>query len=84
MHSIMFPTVLASNIGTDGKATQSSTERNGHARYAIDGNVDGDFSHHSCSFTAAGPDPWWKVTFKDKALVFLVIITNRADCCGKF
>ena len=83
MHIILFPTVLASNIGPDGTATQSSTESNGHARYAIDGNVDGDLTHHSCTLTAAGADPWWKVTFKDKVLVFVVIITNRADCCGK-
>ena len=79
----MFPTVLASNIGPEGTATQSSTDSNGHATYAIDRNVDGHFSHRSCTLTAAGADPWWKVTFKDKVLVFLVIITNRADCCGK-
>ena len=77
-------TVTATNIARQGKATQSSTDSHYHARYAIDGKVDGDFRHNSCTKTDLSVDPWWKVTFQDYVLVEEVIIINRADCCGKF
>ena len=84
MHIIMCWTVLASNIGTEGTAKQSSTKSNGYARYAVDGNADGVFSHNSCTQTARSHYPWWAIEFKHKVLVMEVIITNRADCCRKF
>ena len=80
----MFMTVVGKNLARQGVATQSSTSSNGLARYAIDGNADGDFMHHSCSHTSESTNPWWKVTFKDEILLDHIIITNRADCCGTF
>ena len=77
-------TVVGKNLARLGVATQSSTSSNGHARYAIDGNLDGVFSHHSCTHTSASTNPWWKVTFNDEILFHEVIITNRADCRGTF
>ena len=58
--------------------------RRSYARYAIDGNTDGDMEHWSCSRTLFTTDPWWKVTFTDDILATDVIIINRADCCGEF
>ena len=55
-----------------------------YARYAVDGNTDGDMKHLSCSRTQFTTDPWWKVTFSDPILATDVIIVNRADCCGEF
>ena len=75
-------TVVGTNLARLGVATQSSTLANGPARYAIDGNVDGVYSHHSCTYTTPSTNPWWKLTFSDEVLLDEVIITNRADCCG--
>ena len=80
----MLMTVVGANIARQGVATQSSTSSNGHARYAIDGTVDGVFNHHSCTHTSPSTNPWWQVTFNDEVLLDEVIITNRADCCGTF
>ena len=80
----MFMTVVGKNLARLGVATQSSTSSNGLAQYAIDGNLDGDFKHHSCARTSESTNPWWKVTFKDEILLHQIIITNRADCCGTF
>ena len=75
-------TVVGKNLARLGVATQSSTSSKGHARNAIDGNLDGVFSHNSCTLTSASTNPWWKVTFNDLILFHEVIVTNRADCCG--
>ena len=81
---MFFMTETAANIARQGKATQSYTKSHYSARYAIDGNADGDFNHNSCTKTHLCIEPWWKVTFEDYVLVEEVIVTNRADCCGKF
>ena len=76
-------TVSGINIASQGTATQSTTKSNYSARYAIDGKADGDFNHNSCTKTHLSIEPWWKVTFEDYVLVEEVVVTNRADCCGK-
>ena len=83
-HVILFSTALGKNIARYGVATQSSTHGEGFAKRGIDGNVDGEYSQHSCSQTHTADDnPWWKVTFKHDILVTEVVLSNRADCCGK-
>ena len=77
-------TVSGINIASQGTATQSTTKSNYSARYAIDGKADGDFNHNSCTKTHLSIEPWWKVTFEDYVLMEEVVVTNRADCCGKF
>ena len=84
MHGILCWIVLASNIGTEGTARQSSTELNRYARYAVDGNTDGVFSHNSCTKTTRSDYPWWTIEFQHTVLVIEIIITNRVDCCRKF
>ena len=67
-----------------GTATQSSIYRGTKPEFALDGNVDGNMTHHSCIRTDTYEDyPWWKVSFNYNILVREVIIVNRADCCGK-
>ena len=84
MRNIPFIAVTAINIASQGKATQSTTKSGYVARYAIDGKADGDFRHHSCTLTYLSIEPWWKLTFEDYVLFEEVVVTNRADCCGKF
>ncbi|KAJ8612255.1 hypothetical protein CTAYLR_002899 [Chrysophaeum taylorii] len=56
------------NLAPLGVATQSSTDHDGVASRAIDGNVDPYFTHESCTHTASedaldGAPPWWQVRF---------------------
>ena len=84
IHVVLFSTALGENFARHGVATQSSTHGVGYAKRGIDGNVDGLYPHHSCSHTnVPNNDPWWKVTFKHDVLVTEVVLSNRADCCGK-
>ena len=83
---ILFFTVEGTNIALQGNATQVSTAiwPTSYAKYAIDGNLDGNRFHRSCALSNSSKDPWWKVTFTEDILATVVIITNRADCCGAF
>ena len=68
-------------------SNQSSTIHNGDAppSKAIDGDTDGNFTHHSCSKTTADSSghAWWSAIFEELIEVEGVVITNRADCCGE-
>ena len=80
-------TVEGTNIALQGIATQVSTAiwPTAYAQYAIDGNyLDANRFHRSCSLSNSTKDPWWKVTFTEYMLATVVVITNRADCCGAF
>ena len=82
-HEILLLTDSGVNYARGGIATSSSVLINGRPQNAIDGTVDGDFNHGSCTHTAEEYEPWWQVEFTKQISVREVIITNRADCCGK-
>ena len=67
-------------------AYQSSMETrwNGLASYAVDGDMDGNYWHESCTHTKLERQPWWYVDMNQKKNVKAVKITNRADCCCKY
>jgi hypothetical protein len=67
-----------------GIAIASSVMSKGYPKNAIDGKPDGLFRHGSCTQTAKEYAPSWKVYFPKLLLVREVVITNRADCCGKY
>ncbi|XP_036414066.1 fucolectin-5-like [Colossoma macropomum] len=76
----------AKNLALYGKATQSSLVENpyaayGHAYNAIDGNIDSNFGHGSCTATRWQQNPWWRVDLLDEYTVTSITITNRGDCC---
>ncbi|XP_036413788.1 uncharacterized protein LOC118798515 [Colossoma macropomum] len=76
----------AKNLALYGKATQSSLVNNpyaafGHAYNAIDGNIDSNYSHGSCTATEMQQNPWWRVDLLDEYTVTSITITNRGDCC---
>ena len=70
----------AKNIAPQGEATQSSTDFNGPAKLAIDGNTDGRFVEAaSTSHTAASDNPWWEVDLKSEQPIERLVVWNRTD-----
>lgn len=69
----------ADNIATTGEARQISTDYDGPARLAIDGNTDGQYEKKSVSHTAQADDPWWEVDLKSERPLDRIVIWNRTD-----
>ena len=68
------------NIATKGEARQSSTDFDGPARLAIDGNTNGDYvAAKSTTHTANSDDLWWEVDLKESGPVDRLVIWNRTD-----
>ena len=66
-----------SNVAPKGKATQSSTDYNGPAKLAIDGNTNGDFDRKSVTHTKQDKSPWWEVDLGNEQPIDAVAIWNR-------
>ncbi|HEY2249905.1 MAG TPA: DUF1553 domain-containing protein [Planctomycetaceae bacterium] len=70
----------AENIARRGEARQISTDYEGPANLAIDGNTNGDyFAAKSTTHTAAGDDPWWEVDLKSEQPLERIVVWNRTD-----
>ena len=68
------------NVAPKGKATQSSTDYDGPARLAIDGNTDGDyFKAKSTTHTRSEDDPWWEVDLGAVLPIDSIVLWNRTD-----
>jgi hypothetical protein len=67
------------SVARAGKAEQSSTDFDGPAALAIDGNTDGDFSAKSTTHTRRGPNPWWEVKLAQTYAIDRLVIWNRTD-----
>jgi hypothetical protein len=68
------------NIARAGEAKQSSTDYDGPARLAIDGNTNGDyFAAKSTTHSAAESNPWWEVDLKKPQTIERIAIWNRTD-----
>jgi hypothetical protein len=67
------------NVAPKGTATQSSTDFEGAAKRAIDGNTDGDYQKKSTTHTKAESDPWWEVKLADAGPVESIVVWNRTD-----
>jgi hypothetical protein len=69
------------NIAPLGKATQSSTEYNGKAEYAIDGDTNGDESKggHFSHTNGKDKNPRWDLDLGDEHPVEAIVIWNRTD-----
>ena len=68
------------NVALGGAARQSSTDSDGAAAKAIDGNIDGYFSAGSCTHTKAdSADPWWEVDLGEEKSFDRIVIWNRVD-----
>ena len=80
----MLLTAMGTNFALKGFATASSSLSRGDPNNAIDGNIAASFSQGSCTLTDEEYEPWWRVYFLKLILAREVVITNRADCCGKY
>jgi hypothetical protein len=70
----------AENVAPKGKAAQSSTDFEGEAKRAIDGNTNGDYhAANSVSHTASEDNPWWEVDLGSARPVERVVVWNRTD-----
>ena len=67
------------NIALQGTATQSSTDYNGVARLAIDGNTGGDYKEMSVSHTAKEDNPWLEIDLGKEMEIDSIRIFNRTD-----
>jgi Protein of unknown function (DUF1553)/Protein of unknown function (DUF1549)/Planctomycete cytochrome C/NedA-like, galactose-binding domain len=68
------------NVAREGKASQVSTDYDGPARLAIDGNTNGDFvAAKSTTHTARADNPWWEVDLGGAHTLDRVVLWNRTD-----
>ena len=83
MHKVILLTATGTNFALKGFATASSSLSRGDPKNAIDGNPAASFSQGSCTLTDREYEPWWRLYFGQVISGSEVVITNRADCCGK-
>lgn len=67
------------NLALKGSASQISTDYDGPAKLAIDGNTNGKFEGKSVTHTATNNDPWWEVDLKESKGVDRIVVWNRLD-----
>src|SRR5262245_11165226 len=67
------------NVAPKGEAKQSSTDYDGPAKLAIDGNTNGQFDGKSVTHTKTEKDPWWEVDLGGDKPVDKVVLWNRLD-----
>jgi hypothetical protein len=68
------------NVATHGTASQSSTDYEGLAKLAIDGNTNGDyFAAHSVTHTRQEESPWWEVDLGAEVSIDSIAVWNRTD-----
>ncbi len=68
------------NVAIKGKASQSSTDYDGPAMLAIDGNTNGQyFEAKSTTHTKSEDNPWWEVDLGAEVAVDEIAVWNRTD-----
>jgi hypothetical protein len=67
------------NLASGGSARQSDTDHEGDARFAIDGNTDGNFAVKSTTHTKSGSNPWWEVDLGGDKTFDAIAVWNRSD-----
>jgi hypothetical protein len=68
------------NVARQGKATQSSTDYDGPAELAIDGNTNGHyFEGKSVTHTRQEANPWWEVDLLAPKPIERVVFWSRTD-----
>lgn len=67
------------NIAASGEASQSSTDQNGPANLAIDGNTEGNFQQKSVTHTRNSENPWWELDLKATQEITRIVVWNRTD-----
>ena len=74
------------NLALNKPTNQSSTNHSYASSYAVDGLFNTNaLSAPYCAVTSdpAGGPNWWMVDLQQVITIGYVVLTNRADCCGK-
>ena len=78
----VYEEIVYENLALSGRATQTSTDYEGEASRAIDGNTNGTYSGESVTHTTGGvAGEWWQLALKTQANIDEIKIFNRTDCC---
>jgi glucose/arabinose dehydrogenase len=67
------------NVARGGAASQSSTDHNGLAPRAIDGNTDGRYGGGTSTHTKDEDNPWWEVDLGGVYPIDAITIWNRTE-----
>ena len=68
------------NLALKGEASQSSTDYEGEAGRAIDGNTNGDYAKaKSTTHTKVSENPWWELDLNSAQDIQRIVIWNRTD-----
>ncbi len=70
------------NLSKGKMARQSTNGFGSSAKWAVDGNIDGNWGNNSVTHTDAEPGAWWEVDLGSVKTVRTVNVYNRTDCCG--
>lgn len=75
------------NLALHRPTSQSSTDHEGNASRAVDGDINPFFKYSSCTHTtdahwAGSWRPWWQVDLGEVKAVSLVRVLNRDGCCS--
>jgi hypothetical protein len=76
-------TGVTPNLALNMPAAQSSTALGAGAGNAVDGNTDGDITHHSVTHTEIQKNPWWQVDLGSSVNIKSVVIWNRTDAVSE-
>jgi hypothetical protein len=67
------------NIAPQGKASESSVDYMGEAKFGIDGITDGNYAAHTTTHTKQEDNPWWEVDLGRMIDIGTVVVWNRTD-----
>jgi hypothetical protein len=70
---------VSENVSLGQSASQSSTNYDGVASLAVDGNTDGAYNHDSVTHTDEELNPWWEVDLGDNYTIGEIWVWNRTD-----
>lgn len=83
-YSIIFVTVFnpLDNVALSGVVVQSSMwDRTFPPKLTIDGRLNSNYFHKSCSATVFEANPWWRLDLKRPYSISTIEVLRRSDCC---
>ena len=66
-------------VSKGASATQSTTDYDGKAERAVDGNTSGNYTENSTTHTASSNNPWWEVDLGKIVVIDKIVVWNRTD-----
>ncbi len=75
------PSCLAENLALNKPTKQSSTYKNNHADFAVDGNTTGLVREKTVAHTENELNPFWEIDLESVSDIYQIKVWNRTDCC---